>query len=125
MKVENEQVTTFIFKAVDYFDEHGRHIQERVPVVGKPPEGFHRFIARGSLKLMSRGGVTSREFWSTIPAAKSAADAFKMADEHLKADGKKIKDNMLSKTKKIITAPGGMLDGSGNLVDGEGPKKPG
>jgi len=44
---------SFVFKiAGDYFDEKGRHVQERVIIAGTPPSHFPRFI--GSAQIVIR-----------------------------------------------------------------------
>jgi hypothetical protein len=122
MKVENENPSKYAMKVIDYTDDQGRIMQERIIVFGKPPQGFHKFMAKGTLKMATARGMVTRDFWAAIPKAKDVKTAFELCDDRLRAKGKEMADEIRASCKKVVAAPGGIVDGKGRLIGSDKPK---
>lgn len=120
-----EKVSTFVVRMHTYVDEHGRTIDEKLPVVGEPPVEFVRFTARGSVKGKFDFGTATKKFDVPLPRATTVEEAFVQITEEypaaMKKAGKELEQEVMQQLAErtgqqaIAQAPANILDLKGNL----------
>lgn len=128
-----DKVSTFVVRMHTYVDEHGRTVDEKLPVIGEPPIGFLRFTARGSVTGKFAWGSSSKKFDVPLPRATTVQEAFAQISEEYPAAMKKAGEELQTETMQqiaertgqaaIAQAPANILDLEGNLRGMPSPKK--
>lgn len=120
-----KKISTFVVRMHTYIDEHGRTVDEKLPVVGEPPIGFVRFTSRGKVTGRFTFGSASKNFDVPLPRATTVQEAFaRIAEEFpaaMRKAGEELKVEVMEQLAErtgqqaIAQAPANILDLEGNL----------
>ncbi len=127
------KVSTFVVDMHTYVEAHGRTVDEKRPIIGKPHVGFVRFSARGSVKGQFEFGTATKKFDVPLPRATTVEEAFaQIADEYPPAmdmAGKELEQEIMEQLAErtgqqaIATAPANILNLEGSLRGMPSPKQ--